>query len=83
MQIDDIKQLITAGIPGCMVEIGGDGTHFEAIIVSELFTGKTMVQQHQVVYQALGDKMGTDIHALSIQTFTPEEWEKKKNLRVI
>lgn len=83
MQNDDIKQLITAGIPGCIVEIGGDGTHFEAIIVSDSFTGKTMVQQHQIVYQALGDKMGTDIHALSIQTYTPEEWEKKKNLRVI
>lgn len=83
MQNDDIKQLITAGIPDCMVEIGGDGTHFEAIIVSELFAGKTMVQQHQIVYQALGDKMGSDIHALSIQTYTPEEWEKKKNLRII
>lgn len=83
MQIEEIKQLIEAGIPGCTVEMDGDGTHFGAIIVSEAFAGKTMVQQHQLVYQALGDKMGGDIHALSMQTYTPEEWEKKKELRVV
>lgn len=83
MLCEDIKALIEAGIPDCMVEIGGDGTHFEAIIVSDLFSGKTMVQQHQLVYRALGEKMGTDIHALSIQTYTTQEWEKKKGLRVI
>ena len=83
MQNDDIKGLIQAGIQDCNVEVSGDGTHFEAIIVSDLFVGKTMVQQHQLVYQALGEKMGTDIHALSIQTYTQEEWEKKKGMRVI
>lgn len=83
MQDNDIKALISAGIPGCEVEVGGDGTHFEAIIVSDAFGGKTMLQQHQMVYQALGEKMGTEIHALSIQTFTPEEWKKKKDLRII
>lgn len=84
MQCDDIKQLIVAGIPGSEVEIeGDDGTHFGAIIVSEEFEGKSMVQQHQIVYKALGDKMGTDIHALSIQTYTPAEWEQKSKLRVV
>ena len=84
MQSEDIKQMIEAGIHGCIAEIeGDDGTHFGAIIVSEQFEGKSMVQQHQVVYKALGEKMGTDIHALSIQTFTPEEWESRKNLRVV
>ena len=83
MQTEEIKALIEQNIPGVTVTVTGDGTHFEAIIVGDVFTGKTPVQQHQVVYQALGEKMGTDIHALSLQTYTPEQWEKKKDLRVI
>lgn len=84
MHNDEIKALISAGIPGSYVEVAGDdGTHFEAIIVSDAFAGLNMVQQHQLVYKALGERMGGEIHALSIQTHTPEEWEKKKQLRVI
>ncbi|MEX2525499.1 MAG: BolA family protein [Gammaproteobacteria bacterium] len=83
MQIDDIKQFIETGLPGAAVEVDGDGTHFSAIVVSEEFAGKNMVQQHQLVYKTLGEKMGNEIHALSIQTYTPEEWEKKRDLRVI
>ncbi len=84
MQCDDIKQLIESGIPNCHADIeGDDGTHFGAIIVSEEFVGKSMIQQHQIVYKALGEKMGTDIHALSIQTYTPEEWEAKEKLRIV
>lgn len=81
MQIEDIKKLLETGIPDSQVEVDGDGTHFSALVVSAVFAGKNKVQRHQVVYQALGGKMGTDIHALSIQTCTPEEWEKKKPLR--
>ena len=84
MQSEDIKKLIEAGLPNSHVEIeGDDGTHFAGLIVSEEFAGKSMVQQHQLVYGTLGEKMGTDIHALSIQTYTPEEWEEKKKLRVV
>lgn len=84
MQCEDIKQLIESGIPDSLIEIeGDDGTHFGAIIVSDVFVGLSMVQQHQIVYKALGEKMGTDIHALSIQTCTPAEWEKKKQFRVV
>lgn len=54
--------------------VGDDGQHFEAMIVSPQFAGKNMVQQHQLVYQALGDRMRQEIHALSICTFTPEAW---------
>lgn len=82
MQAEEIAGLIKTGLPDSEVEVEGDGTHFTAIIVSDVFAGKNMVQQHQVVYRALGDKMGTDIHALSIQTYTPEEWKKKSPLRV-
>ncbi len=54
--------------------LGDDGTHFEAVIVSPIFEGKTMIQQHQLVYAALGDRMRAEIHALSMQTFSPEKW---------
>jgi len=83
MQIDEIKQLIETGLPDAMVEMDGDGTHFSAVVVSGEFAGKNMVQRHQLVYKTLGEKMGNEIHALSIQTYTPEEWEQKKDLRVI
>ena len=83
MQEEEIKQLLERNIPNVMVTITGDGTHFQAIIVSEVFAGKTPVQQHQIVYRALGNRMGTDIHALSLQTYTPEQWDRKKDLRVI
>lgn len=84
MNPDIIRRLIEQGIPGCQAHVqGDDGTHFEAVIISEDFAGKSRVQQHQMVYQALGEKMGTDIHALSIQTYTPEQWENTRELRTL
>ena len=83
MQVEDIANLIKSGVPDCEVEVDGDGTHFTAVVISAVFAGKNMVQQHQIVYRALGDRMGTDIHALSIQTYTPEDWQKKSSLRII
>ena len=74
MTPDQVKQYIEAGMACEHVECSGDGQHFEAIIVSELFQGKRKVQQHQIVYKALGDRMREEIHALSMQTLTPEEW---------
>ena len=57
-----------------MEVLGDDGQHFEAVIVSPQFTGKNKVQQHQLVYLALGDRMREEIHALAMRTFTPEAW---------
>ena len=57
--------------------LGDDGTHFESVIVSNAFVGKSMVQQHQLVYTALGDRMRSEIHALSMKTYTPEQWLKQ------
>jgi len=54
--------------------LGDDGTHFEAVIVSPAFEGKRMIQQHQLVYAALGDRMRAEIHALSMKTYTPTAW---------
>ncbi len=58
--------------------LGDDGTHFEAVIVSPAFVGKNMVRQHQLVYAALGDRMREEIHALSMKTYTPEQWLLRK-----
>ncbi len=82
MQSEDIKNLIESGIPGSAANVTGpDGTHFEAVIVSAQFAGKSMVQQHQLVYRALGELMGREIHALSMQTLTPEQWEQRAAAR--
>ena len=56
--------------------LGDDGTHFEAVVVSPAFVSKTMLQQHQLVYAALGERMRAEIHALSIKTMTPDVWQK-------
>ena len=71
---EDFKSYIQDNLPCEFVEVRGDGQHFEAVIVSAAFRGKSRVQQHQVVYRALGDRMREEIHALSIKTYSPEEW---------
>lgn len=71
---DDVKRYIEQGLDCEHVEVQGDGHHFDAIIVSAAFRGKNRVQQHQLVYKALGDRMREQIHALSMQTLTPEDW---------
>jgi acid stress-induced BolA-like protein IbaG/YrbA len=69
-----IEQSIRAGLAVTHVEVSGDGAHFEAVIVSPKFAGLNRVRQHQLVYAALGDRMREEIHALSMKTFSPEEW---------
>lgn len=70
----DVHQYIAAGMPCEHLEVSGDGAHFEAIIVSTEFAGKSRVARHQRVYAALGERMREEIHALSMRTLTPEEW---------
>ena len=70
---ESIKSGIEAGLACERVEVMGDGQHFQAQIVSTAFEGKSRVQRHQLVYKALGDRMREEIHALSMQTLTPEE----------
>lgn len=74
---EQIEQYIRQGLPVEHVEVRGDGHHFEAIIVSPLFRGRNRVQQHQLVYAALGDRMREEIHALSMKTFAPEDWANR------
>lgn len=77
-----LEEYIAQGLPCDHVQVlGNDGQHFEAVIVSPLFSGRNMVQQHQMVYQALGDRMRSEIHALSMRTFTPEAWAKANEMK--
>ena len=69
-----IQQGIAAGLACEHVEVVGDGQHFQALVVSAQFAGKSRVQRHQLVYAALGGRMREEIHALSMRTLTPEEW---------
>jgi acid stress-induced BolA-like protein IbaG/YrbA len=70
---DDIRKYIAEHLTCDVLEVSGDGQHFEALIVSPLFAGKSRIQRHQLVYGALGDRMRAEIHALSMRTLTPEE----------
>jgi len=75
MTANELRNTIMNGLRCDHVEVlGDDGQHFEAVIVSPQFTGKNMVQQHQLVYLALGNRMRVEIHALAMRTFTPEGW---------
>ena len=73
---DSIKQGIEAGIACQHVEVAGDGQHFQAVVVSAAFEGRSRVQRHQMVYAALGDRMREEIHALSMKTLTAQEWRR-------
>ncbi len=75
MTAQEIKTLIQEALPDSTVEIqdlAGDGDHYAAIVISESFRGKNRVQQHQMVYDALKGNMGEALHALALQTGTPE-----------
>jgi acid stress-induced BolA-like protein IbaG/YrbA len=77
LSANDVKNYIMQGLSCEHVQVlGDDGQHFEAVIVSPEFVGRNMVQQHQLVYQALGNRMQSEIHALSMRTFTPEAWAR-------
>ena len=74
MDADLVRQLIEAGMPGARVVVeGADGVHFEAEVVSASFRGKLPLARHRMVYATLGERMGGEIHALSLRTLTPEE----------
>lgn len=67
-----IEQMIRAGLPDAEVTVSGDdGVHFEAVVISPSFAGKTTLARHRMVYATLGDKMGNEIHALGLRTEAP------------
>lgn len=75
MTANEIERLIREGLPDASVtieDLAGDGNHYRAVIVSELFRGKSRLQQHQLVYRALGQRMGGELHALALSTSAPQ-----------
>jgi acid stress-induced BolA-like protein IbaG/YrbA len=70
---ESIRDAIAASLDCSLLEVDGDGQHFQARIVSSAFEGQSRVKRHQIVYAALGDRMRSEIHALSMQTLTPAE----------
>jgi acid stress-induced BolA-like protein IbaG/YrbA len=82
MNADEVTRLIEAGLPAARVRVlTDDDTHFEAVVVAEQFDGRRPLQRHQLVYAALGARMGREIHALSIQAYTPAEWQAAHEAR--
>lgn len=77
MQPEEIKRLIEAGLPGAIAYVEGDGAHFTALVISDEFAGKTRIQKQQLVMDTVRTQLldGT-LHALSIQTMTPKEWQE-------
>ncbi|MBO9879950.1 MULTISPECIES: BolA family protein [Xanthomonas] len=74
MDAETIRKLIEAGLPDAQVQVqGDDGVHFEATVVSAAFAGKLPLARHRMVYATLGDLMGGAIHALALNTLTPEQ----------
>lgn len=73
--VDDVRRYIAEGLACEQLQVDGDGRHFDALVVSSAFEGRSRVQRHQLVYAALGERMRQEVHALSIKALTPAEWQ--------
>ncbi len=74
METEAVARLIEAGIPGAEVEVTGDGSHFEALVVSSEFRGKSLLEKQRMVYATVDEQIRSgELHALSIKTYTPDE----------
>lgn len=78
--IDEIKSTLEKSLPGSTVEVmdlTGGGDHFQVLVISQSFEGKGLLDQHQLVYGALREALGSErIHALALKTYTPDQWER-------
>jgi len=78
METEAVARLIREGMPEAHVEVTGDGSHFEALVVSDLFAGKTPIQKQRLVMATVRPQIESgELHALSIKTFTPEQWAEQ------
>ena len=83
MNPEEVKKLIEAGLPDCQVTVTGDGSHFDATVVGEMFEGMSPVKKQQTVYGTVTEQITSgELHALTIKTYTPAEWEKAQKLQV-
>ncbi len=81
MEAAELKEKIERALPGAYVEVRdltGGGDHFEALVVSPGFEGRSLVERHQVVYSALGELMRAQVHALSLKTLTPAQYQQRR-----
>ena len=83
MDNSEVKQMVAAGFPDADIKVTGDGSHYEVVVVSEVFEGKSPVVQQKMVYATLGENItnGT-LHALTIKAYTPEKWALASKLMV-
>ena len=78
METDAVEQLIRDGMPGARATVTGDGSHFDAVVVSDDFSGKSLLQRQRLVMATVKPQIESgDLHALSIKTFTPEQWAEQ------
>jgi len=83
MEPDEVKKLIEAGLPDCDVTVTGDGSHFDATVVGDVFDGMMAVKKQQLVYGTVTEQITSGaLHALGIKTYTPAEWEKAQKLQI-
>ena len=79
MDPKQLEKVISLGLATTHLEVSGDGRHFDAVVVSEDFEGRSMLERHRMVYAALGDRFDTEaVHALSMKTYTPRQWKVLK-----
>jgi len=83
MDPEEVKKLILAGLPECEVTVKGDGSHFDALVVGDVFDGKSLLARQKLVYATVNEVITSgQLHALSIKSYTPAEWEKVSKLQV-
>ena len=75
---EQINEMICASIDTELIEVDGDGRHFQAIVVSNIFEKKSRLERHKLIYSSLGNSFERDLHALSIKAYTREEWKNLK-----
>ena len=79
MEPSEIRAKIERGIPGATVQVSGEGAHYNALVVSDVFEGKSRIEQHRMVYATLREEMATQaVHAVALKTFTPAQWERDR-----
>jgi len=83
MKISEIQTLIEAGLPDAQVTVTGDGSHFQAVVISDVFEGKSLVTKQKMVYATVNEHIiSGELHAFTIKAHTPAEWEKASRLQV-
>ena len=79
MQLEDVKQLLESSLEDCQVEVQGDGSHYQLLIVGKVFDGLNAVKRQQLVYKVLNEAISSGaMHAVVMKTFTPEEWAQQQ-----